>query len=170
MKVILDTNVWLDWLVFADPELGPLRAMHGTGALRILIDAPCAAELARVLAYPLGKWTLDASKQAACLMEYKKISVLVEKSLTEEEKRLLPRCADADDQKFLELAAAGGADCLITKDRELLRLARHRYFRAAASNASQRSSFCSNSFSISTPRDWSARSASVPAVRDPSGG
>jgi predicted nucleic acid-binding protein len=36
----------------------------------------------------------------------------------------LPLCADPDDQKFLELAARCGADCLVTGDRELLKLAR----------------------------------------------
>ena len=36
----------------------------------------------------------------------------------------LARCRDPDDQKFLTLAAAVRADCLVTRDRELLRLAR----------------------------------------------
>jgi predicted nucleic acid-binding protein len=36
----------------------------------------------------------------------------------------LPRCGDPDDQKFLEAALAAGADCLLTKDRKLLELAR----------------------------------------------
>lgn len=38
----------------------------------------------------------------------------------------LPRCRDADDQKFMELAARCAADLLLTRDRELLRLARSR--------------------------------------------
>ena len=38
----------------------------------------------------------------------------------------LPHCRDADDQKFLELAARCRADVLVTRDRQLLRLARHR--------------------------------------------
>ena len=41
----------------------------------------------------------------------------------------LPRCRDADDQKFLELAATAGADVLVTKDRELLRMKRGLPFR-----------------------------------------
>jgi predicted nucleic acid-binding protein len=35
----------------------------------------------------------------------------------------LPRCADPDDQKFLELALDTGARWLLSKDRELLKLA-----------------------------------------------
>jgi len=38
----------------------------------------------------------------------------------------LPSCRDPDDQKFFEAALAARADVLVTKDRELLRLARHR--------------------------------------------
>jgi len=37
---------------------------------------------------------------------------------------LLPRCADTDDQKFLELALAANASWLISKDKELLKLDR----------------------------------------------
>ena len=37
---------------------------------------------------------------------------------------LLPTCRDPDDQKFLELAQASGAQWLISKDRDLLKLAR----------------------------------------------
>jgi predicted nucleic acid-binding protein len=36
----------------------------------------------------------------------------------------LPQCRDPDDQKFLTLAARARADCLVTRDRELLRLRR----------------------------------------------
>ena len=36
----------------------------------------------------------------------------------------LPRCADPDDQRFLELAQASGAQWLLSRDRELLKLAR----------------------------------------------
>jgi len=46
--------------------------------------------------------------------------------LSEPERARLPVCRDRDDQKFLELAAAAGADCLVTKDRELLALSRRR--------------------------------------------
>jgi predicted nucleic acid-binding protein len=36
----------------------------------------------------------------------------------------LPRCADRDDQKFLELARDSTADWLVTADKALLKLAR----------------------------------------------
>ena len=44
-----------------------------------------------------------------------------------EENYLLPRCRDQDDQKFLILAARCQADLLLTRDKLLLKLARHRH-------------------------------------------
>ena len=41
----------------------------------------------------------------------------------------LPACRDSDDQKFLEIARDAGASHLITRDKALLKLARHRLVR-----------------------------------------
>ena len=50
----------------------------------------------------------------------------------------LPPCVDADDQKFLELAARSAADCLVTGDRELLKLARRVPFAILTADALER--------------------------------
>ena len=42
-------------------------------------------------------------------------------------RRALPRCSDPDDQMFLVLADAARADCLLTRDKALLKLGRARY-------------------------------------------
>ena len=93
------------------------NAVH-LGRATIVIDAACDAELERVLAYDLGRHSIPASAQAAVLAEARRLSNRVEVSF----RGRLPQCRDPDDQKFLELAAATGADMLVTKDRELLRL------------------------------------------------
>ena len=121
MKVVLDTNIWLDWLVFADPGVAPLRAAFEAGRIQIFIDEACEAELARVLGYPLQKKILDAAGQQACMAECKRIARRIARG---KPPAALPRCRDADDQKFLEAAAAAGADFLVTKDAALLELAR----------------------------------------------
>jgi predicted nucleic acid-binding protein len=56
----------------------------------------------------------------ACLAVCRQTARRVEIEKTEK----LPVCRDPDDQKFLELAAAAKADCLVTRDRDLLRLTR----------------------------------------------
>ena len=123
-RIILDTNIWLDWLVFKDLTLLKLRQSVAEGQAEIFIDAACEAELERVLAYDLARHTLDAAAQAACLAECRRIARRVETAAPEAGRRLLPRCLDPDDQKFLELALAARADVLLTKDHQLLELAR----------------------------------------------
>lgn len=120
-RFVLDTNAWLDWLVFDDPAMAPLKAAVAAGRAEILIDAACESELERVLAYPLGRFSLDAPAQAACLAECRRLALRVERQAPPES---LPRCRDPDDQKFLEAAAAARAHYLVTRDLALLELAR----------------------------------------------
>ena len=123
-RVVLDTNIWLDWLVFNDLSVLHLKTVVSEGRAEIFIDAACEAELERVLAYDLARHTLDAAAQAACLAECRRSAQRIDTPAPEAECRLLPRCADPDDQKFLELTLAARADALITKDHKLLELAR----------------------------------------------
>jgi putative PIN family toxin of toxin-antitoxin system len=123
-RVILDTNIWLDWLVFKDLSLLKIKKTIADGEAEVFIDAACDAELERVLAYDLARHTLDAAAQGDCLAECRRIARRVETAAPEAERRLLPRCLDPDDQKFLELALAARADVLVTKDHKLLELAR----------------------------------------------
>ena len=125
-RLVLDTHVWLDWLVFDDPGIVPIRNAVGTGRFEVYIDAVCEAELARVLARGFAHRTLDAKAQEACIAQCRRLAKRIDAPPPEAERAQLPRCADPDDQKLLEAALAARADFLITKDRELLRLARHR--------------------------------------------
>ncbi len=132
LRLVLDTNVWLDWLVFDDPGIDPVRAAVARGGAEIFRSAGCERELERVLAYPLRKGSLDATGQAACLARFRFFS----RSLGDDpcnalspgtRPARLPVCRDPDDQLFLELALECGADVLVTKDRDLLVLARRKY-------------------------------------------
>ena len=133
LRLVLDTNVWLDWLVFHDPSAAPLRAAVAEGRAEIFIDHACETELARVLAYDLGRHSIDAAAQAACLAECRRIARPLQngKSGSDPDSLgwgltpiFLPRCADPGDQIFLEAALAARADFLVTKDRALLDLGR----------------------------------------------
>ena len=109
--------------MFDDPSVAPLKAAVKEGRAEIFIDAACEAELVRVLAYDLGRHSIDAQKQAACIEECRRIAKVLQKT---NQVLGLPRCADPADQIFLEAAAAARADYLVTKDRDLLDLARSR--------------------------------------------
>jgi len=125
LKLVLDTQIWLDWLVFDDPGVRRLRNAVHLGRAEVVLDAACDAELERVLAYDLGKHSISREAQIAALEQARRLARRVEKVAV----KGLPQCGDPDDQKFIELAAATKADALVTKDRELLRMKRRLPFR-----------------------------------------
>jgi putative PIN family toxin of toxin-antitoxin system len=120
LRLVLDTQVWLDWLVFDDPSTLPIRALLAADRAEIFIDDACEAELERVLGYKLGRRTLDAPARAACLAQCRAVARRVQAFPSE--KGALPSCSDPDDQKLLELALAARADCLVSRDQALLAL------------------------------------------------
>ncbi|RKP57476.1 PIN domain-containing protein [Pararobbsia silviterrae] len=185
-RVVLDSNVWIDILVFDDPATRPIASALTHARIDAVIDARCRAELARVLDYPqferfaidkaaalaqVDAWTtsvaLPAPSDSARDMardvardtanantgadEQARASVGAAASVTTSadpnaraandapasthdeatrtasqpiDARPLPQCRDRDDQKFLELAHRARADWLVSKDRELLRMAK----------------------------------------------
>ena len=129
LRVVLDSNVWIDILVFDDPHTRPIRAALESGTLEALIDARCLAELTYVLDYP--QFARRAIDKTAALATIASLTQLVEwapeptdTAAAAEDARPLPKCKDRDDQKFLELAHAAKADWLVSKDRAVLKLAR----------------------------------------------
>jgi len=125
-RLVLDTNIWLDWLVFDDTGIHRIRQLQEAGHVEILIDAACEAEFAEVITRKFQKKALDAQQQAAALAHCRRLTTRIEAQLSLPERARLPRCKDPDDQKFLELAFAGEADILITKDRALLDIFRRK--------------------------------------------
>ena len=121
MRLVLDTNVVLDWLYFCDPLVAPVVRAIQSGRALALTCAECAGELRRVLAYP--EFHLEETEQAALFARYCARTTLIElppPALSAG----LPRCRDSHDQKFLRLAWHGGAQLLITRDKALLALNR----------------------------------------------
>jgi len=123
IRLVLDTNVWLDWLVFDDPGIAPIAAAVAAGRAEVVIDAAVESELARVLGYPFKGRTLAPDVQAERLARCIAVARRAGDRRDAEAAKRLPKCGDPDDQKFLELALACDAACLVTKDRALLDLA-----------------------------------------------
>ncbi|MCR5893282.1 MULTISPECIES: putative toxin-antitoxin system toxin component, PIN family [Burkholderia] len=121
-RVVLDSNVWIDILVFDDPATRPIRAALERGTLAAVIDGRCLAELKYVLDYP--QFQARAVDKAAALATVARLASLVEPPAVDADAPPLPKCKDRDDQKFLELARAAQADWLVSKDRALLKLAK----------------------------------------------
>lgn len=139
--LVIDTNIVLDLWVFQDPAMQPLldalRAEAGTGAQTGLYRWCCTTEmrdeLVRVLGYPkIARRMAANGLQAEALLQ--DIAAHWELLPTP----ILPaptptahavRCADPDDQKFIDLALhlarlGAGAPWLLSKDHAVLCLAK----------------------------------------------
>ena len=148
MRLVLDSNVWLDWLHFNDPRIAPLKDAKLGGAIEIVIDAPCRDELQRVLGYE--RFGLDSAAQLAMLREADRLCTFLH-NLRYAPAEQLPRCSDPDDIKFLALADASGADWLVTKDNALLARRRHTVRGARMKDP--------RSYRVGTPEQWSLSDA-----------
>jgi predicted nucleic acid-binding protein len=100
-----------------------LAALRG-GAVQAVTRDDCREEWQRVLHYP--QLPIDEQQRPALRDAFDALIELLppEASTPGENSIPLPRCADPDDQKFLELALASGARWLLSKDKELLKLDR----------------------------------------------
>ena len=132
-RLVLDTNVCLDLFVFRDPRWAALLSALQRAEVQAFTRADCRMEWTLVLAY--ARLGLDAAQQAAALAEFDRLITLVPgreevapadnaNAIATAAVPKLPICRDADDQKFIELAASCGADALVSKDKLVLKLAR----------------------------------------------
>lgn len=118
--LVLDTNIALDLFVFEDAATAPLRQAIDRADGVWLATAAMREELARVLAYPqiARRLAAQARPAQAVLDAFDRCARLVPGA-----PRAAYACKDADDQKFIDLAAAHGAT-LVSKDDAVLCMAR----------------------------------------------
>ena len=125
-RLVLDTNVVMALWHFADPALAVLREHRETAPACLLTREDCLGELLRVLDYPQFK--IPAERQEAIFRSYEARCECLPDAAPELI-ATLPRCRDRDDQKFLALAWQGEASVLVTRDKQVLALARKPPFR-----------------------------------------
>ena len=114
--VVVDTNVALDLLIFSDPRTAPLRTLLAQGRLDWIATQIMRDELERVLAYPhivsrMDFYRVDAAQVLAAFD--------AQARLVDIAPRVAYVCKDADDQKFIDLAAAHRA-ILLSKDKAVI--------------------------------------------------
>ena len=116
-RIVLDTNVLLDFWVFDDPGTRWLAAALSRRPGAALRSAATEREFVDVLARP--RFGVSPELQRDIVRRWQAASAFVEAAAP------APLfCSDPGDQKFLDLACAARAPLLLTKDRALLRLAR----------------------------------------------
>ena len=117
-RVVIDTNLVLSALVFAQGRLTPLQHAWQSAHCQPLLSNVTAAELLRVLSYP--KFKLSAAQQQELLADYLPYCTTVR---IPAKPPTTPAYRDPFDVPFLQLAVVGKAEYLVTGDQDLLSLA-----------------------------------------------
>lgn len=114
--VVVDTNVALDLLIFSDPRTAPLRTLLAQGRLAWIATQVMRDELERVLAYPHIVGRMDYYRVGA---EQVLAAFDAQVRLVDIAPKVAYVCKDADDQKFIDLAATHRA-ILLSKDKAVI--------------------------------------------------
>lgn len=118
LRAVLDTNVVLSALLFARGRVSWLRRAMRAGTVVPVVSRTTVQELVRVLEYP--KFGLVPDDREELLADFLPFAEIVPGTLPSLEN---VECRDPDEQVFLELAVAAGADAVVTGDADLLALA-----------------------------------------------
>ena len=115
MRVVIDTNVWVSRLLLA----GSATAQAVDTALErfeVLVSEPLVEELAEVLSREKFDRYVSVWDREEFLRRILRIATIAP-VLSE-----VDDCRDPDDNRLLELALDSESDCILTGDRDLLRL------------------------------------------------
>lgn len=118
-RLVLDTNVVLDWLVFGHPCGEAIERRLRAGSACWVASPELHGELLHVLGRGvLARWQPDLARIESA---WRRHAVSLHPPQPPAVQRL--RCTDADDQKFVDFALAHRAT-LLSRDRAVLKLAR----------------------------------------------
>lgn len=117
-RLVLDTNMLVSALLFQNGHLAWLRRSWQSRRISPLLCRATTDELLRVLTYP--KFRLDQNEIMALLGDLLLYAETVDQPMPPPEAH---RCRDPDDQVFVDLLVATGADALVTGDSDLLAVA-----------------------------------------------
>lgn len=122
-RVVVDTNVFISAALWPAGRAGEaLRVVREAGGVLLFSDETFAELTSRLMRPKFDRYA-GADARRRFLAELESIGVRV--TIT----GALRACRDPDDDKFLETAVNGGADCLVTGDGDLLALATFRNVR-----------------------------------------
>ena len=116
-RLVLDTNVILDLLVFKDPSAEPIRFLLDTQQVDAVRTPASMAELLDVIGRPAFK--LSREDQASIVQTWEASSRLLENTAIEPAPFA---CRDPDDQVFIDMAYSIRPALLLSKDLRVLEL------------------------------------------------
>ncbi|MBB3194584.1 PIN domain-containing protein [Roseateles terrae] len=121
-RVVLDTQIVMDWLVFDEPRVMPVIALVESRHLLWTATAAMKAEMLHVLGRGVAaRYEPDLDRIHAAFERH--CELVPEPVLG----MARPRCTDGDDQKFIDLAlhlASQGSALLMSRDRAVLKVAK----------------------------------------------
>lgn len=121
-RVILDTQIVMDWLVFDEPRVMPIIALVESRHLLWTATPAMKAEMLHVLGRGVAaRYEPDLSRIDAAFGGH---CELVDEPVLGMGR---PRCSDEDDQKFIDLGlhlASQGPTTLMSRDRAVLKVAK----------------------------------------------
>jgi putative PIN family toxin of toxin-antitoxin system len=116
VKAVVDTNVLIPAIWRADTAPGPILDAWRMGQFELVTSEPILNEIEEVLHYPrIRRRSNWVEERIAAFMETLRADSTVVVPIAE-----LKVVRDPDDNRFLEAAVAGEADCLVTLDEDLL--------------------------------------------------
>jgi putative PIN family toxin of toxin-antitoxin system len=116
-RLVLDTNVILDLLVFKDPSTEPIRILLDANQVDAVRTPASMAELIDVIGRPTFK--LSQADQEIIVQTWESSSILIEDTANESAPFT---CRDPDDQVFLDMAYSIRPAFLLSKDLRVLEL------------------------------------------------
>ena len=120
MRLVLDTNVFLSALMSSDSPSAQVLNLWFTRRFELLTTRKQFEEIARVTRYPRIRTRVTPAFVGRLVNRLRKAAVLLDE---------LPRVTvspDPNDNYLLALAEAGHAQFLVTGDKPLLALKRHK--------------------------------------------
>ena len=124
MIVVLDTNVWISALQFAQRRGTPTRALEK--AISEDVIATCSEIEAEILRVLTQKFLWEPHRAESALRG------LLARAIRVRLRGTVKQCRDPNDDMFLECAARAHADLLIAGDKDLLVLGSYRGIRIVA--------------------------------------
>ena len=106
MRIVLDINVLVSGLLSPFGPPGEIVRMVSSGELSLLLDARILSEYSEVLLRPKFGFREDAVAALLHFVEHRGHTVA--------SSPLPEHLPDLSDEPFLEVALAGGAECLVT--------------------------------------------------------